>query len=162
MVAQNVDELREILLDPQRFAKLARLFIKKSSHMHATEANDPEFNQYLEVGLNLLLDENLKLVFELTESPIETIFVNSLLLGFIKNDPLNLVVQHSVRNAPRQMEAFRETRFKFREFMSWYENEYGTSIGVEDYLHRELERKKWRSASFIICGAIIYSTNSSL
>ena len=92
MVAYNVNKLREILLDRHRFEELARDFIEKSSDFHATRANDPKFGEYLKGGLDLLLEENLRLVFKLTESPIETIFINCLLLQFIKSDPLNLVV----------------------------------------------------------------------
>lgn len=142
MVTPKANELREILLDQQRFAELARRFIERSSHMHATEADDPEYGRYLKDGLDILLEENLKLVFELTESPIETIFVNSLVLCFIKADPLNLVVQHSVRNAPHQIEAFRERRAKFKKFMLWYRNKYGTIAGVETYLKGQQEQGK--------------------
>ncbi len=142
MGARVSDELREILKDRQRFAELARLFIKKSSHLHALEAGDPRVGQYLNVGLDLLLEENLRLVFKFTESPIETIFINSLLLTFIKADPLNLVVQHSVRNAPGQIEAFRERRVQFKKFMSWYTTKYGSFVGADDYLDNELARGK--------------------
>lgn len=142
MVTPKADELREVLLDQQRFAELARQFIEASSSMHATEADDPEFGQFLKSGLDLLLEENLELVFELTESPIETIFINSLVLCFIKADPMNLVVQHSVRNAPRQIEAFRERRAKFKKFMSWYIKKYGTIANVETYLKGQQEHGK--------------------
>src|SRR5262245_27187013 len=93
-------ELVDVLNDPERFGDLARFFAAKSSHLHAEEAGDPDFGRYLKAGLDLLIAENLQLVFDLTESAIERVFVNSLLLTFIKNDPLNLVIQHSVRNAP--------------------------------------------------------------
>ena len=134
--------LREILLDPQQFAELARFFIQKSAQSHASEAGDPRFGQYLKTGLDLLLEESIKLVFETTESPIETIFVNSLLLTFMKADPLNMVVQHSVKDAPRQIEAFRERRAQFRNFTSWYEKKHGSLIGADDFLDQELQRGK--------------------
>lgn len=140
MVGHNVDGFREILLDRQRFSELAHFFIDKSSRLHASESRDAKFGQYLDVGLNILLEENLRLVFELTESPIETIFINSLILDFIKNDPLNLVVQHSVRNAPKQIDAFRDRRMKFQEFMSWYRTKYGNVAGVDDYLDSQLDK----------------------
>jgi hypothetical protein len=92
--------IREVLQDRRKFAELCHCFIQNSAKTHAKEAGEPRFGEYLEAGLGLLLDENLSHIFELTESPIERIFINSLLLNFIKNDPLNLVIQHSVRNAP--------------------------------------------------------------
>jgi Protein of unknown function (DUF559) len=140
--ANSSAELRKVLQDPQRFAELARHFIEKSSELHAAEAGDPKFADYLKIGMKLLLDENLRLVFELTESPIETIFINSLLLTFMKNDPLNLVVQHSVRNAPGQIQAFRQTRSQFKKFIAWYVDRRGSLAGIEDYLDRELESGK--------------------
>jgi len=131
-------ELREILKDRRRFMELARFFVEKSSQLHATEAGDSQFGEYLKVGLDLLLEENLNLVFEIIDSPIETIFINSLLLTFIKADPLNIVVQHSVKNAPNQIEAFTERRTLFKEFISWYKNENGNLVGIEEYLNKEL------------------------
>lgn len=132
------NELRETLKDQGQFADLARFFIDKSSQMHAEEINDARFGEYLKAGLDLLLEENLNLIFKLTESPIETIFVNSLLLNFIKNDPLNLVVQHSVRNAPKQIEAFRNLRVQFNKFISWYRTKHGSLERVEDFLDKQV------------------------
>ncbi len=134
-----------MLGDRQRFAELARFFINKSSDLHAAEVGDPQFGQYLNAGLELLLEENLRLVFELTESEIEKVFVNSLVLTFIKNDPLNLVIQHSVRNAPKQIEAFRERRAQFKKFTSWYIERHGSLVGADDFLDEELARGKMES-----------------
>jgi hypothetical protein len=139
-------QLREVLQSQPRFAELARAFIEKSAQLHSAKTGDPLFGQYLKRGLNLLLEENLRFVFELTESPIETIFINSLLLAFIKNDPLDLVIQHSVRNAPRQIEGFRERRARFKEFVSWYKAKYSSLEGVEEYLNAELARGKMEPA----------------
>jgi len=131
------NELRDILNNRSRFEELARSFIEESSRVHAEEAEDQHFGQYLKTGLELLLEENLQFVFKFSESPIETIFINSLLLMFIKNDPLNLIVQHSVRNAPKQIEGFRDRRVKFRKFISWYKTRNGGLSGIEDFLEEE-------------------------
>src|SRR5207249_8894696 len=131
-------ELVDVLNDREQFGDLARFFAAKSSRLHAEETGDPNFGLYLKAGLDLLIEENLRLVFDLTESPIETIFVNSLLLAFIKSDPLNLVVQHSVRNAPRQIEDFRQRREQFKQFTAWYRNKYATLAGIEEFLDQEL------------------------
>jgi len=142
MKVGKTDELREILQDRQRFAELAHFFIEKSSHMHAAEAGDHRFGEYLKSGLNLLIEDNLTFVFEQTESPIERVFINSLLLAFIKSDPLNLVIQHSVRNAPKQIEAFRERRGQFKEFAAWYKTRHGSLSGADDFLDREFVRSR--------------------
>jgi len=142
MSASKTDDLMEILQDRQRFAELARFFIEKSSNVQATEAGDPRFGRYLKIGMDLLLQENLTFVFDQTESPIERVFINSLLLSFIKNDPLNLIIQHSVRNAPKQMEAFRERRRQFKEFSAWYKAKHGNLTGADDFLDREFARGK--------------------
>jgi hypothetical protein len=135
-------ELVDVLKDRERFGELARFFAAKSSRLHTEEAGAPNFGLYLKAGLDLLIEENLRLVFDLTESPIETIFVNSLLLAFIKNDPLNLVIQHSVKNAPRQIEGFRQRREQFKQFTAWYRNKYESLAGIERFLDQELERGK--------------------
>lgn len=146
MSANTTSELRDVLNDRRQFEELARFFIEKSSDLHATEANNPKFGEYLKRGLGLLLEENLRLVFKFSESPIETIFINSLILNFIKNDPLNLVVQHSVRNAPRQIEAFRKRRAQFKKFRDWYITKHGSLAGVDDYLQRQQEIGKMEAS----------------
>lgn len=146
MGMQNLAGFREILQDRERFPDLARFFARQSSRLHASEAGDPQFGQYLKAGLDLLIEENLRLVFDLTGSPIETIFVNSLVLAFIKNDPLNLVVQHSVKNAPRQIEGFRERRAQFRKFTEWYRGKYGSLAGIREFLDQELARGRMEAA----------------
>jgi hypothetical protein len=137
-----VRELVDVLKDRERFGDLARFFAAKSSHLHAEEEGDPDFGRHLKAGLDLLIEENLDLVFDLTESPIETIFVNSLLLAFIKSNPLSLVVQHSVRTAPRQIEDFRQRREQFKKFTAWYKDKHGSLLGIDEFLDQELERGK--------------------
>ena len=118
--------------------ELARFFVDKSVQERMAELQDPLFGKYLEAGLIFIVDESINWVFEVTESPIETIFINSVILNFIKADPLNLVVQHSVKNAPKQISEFRERRSKFKEFISWYKNRYGSLNGIDDFLEREM------------------------
>jgi hypothetical protein len=138
----GADKFRKNLLDKDKFIQLARFFIKKSVQLQAAETEDPKFCEYLRAGLDFLVDDGIDLIFRLTESPIERIFINSLVLGFIKADPLNLVIQHSVKNAPKQIREFRERRLKTKEFASWYVNKYGNLTGIEDFLDKEVLRGK--------------------
>ena len=132
------EELKKILLDKAKFIELARYFVDKSVQEIIAETEDPLFGKYLEAGLIFIIDEGIKWIFKVTESPIERIFINSVFLNFIKADPLNIVIQHSVKNAPKQISGFRERRSKFKEFISWYRNKYGSLNGIDGFLEREM------------------------
>jgi hypothetical protein len=101
---------------------------------------DPRFGRYLKMGLYLLLEENISFAFDRTESPLEKLFINSLLLAFIKNDPLNLVIEHSVRNAPNQIEEFHDRYRLFKEFSSWYKKKFSSLAGSDEFIDHELAR----------------------
>jgi hypothetical protein len=140
MVTNKTDELREILENRDQFKEMACFFIEKASLAHEAELIDPRFGRYLKMGLYLLLEENISFAFDRTESPLEKLFINSLLLAFIKNDPLNLVIEHSVRNAPNQIEAFHDRYRLFKEFSSWYKKKFGSLAGSDEFIDHELAR----------------------
>lgn len=139
LLTQN---LRETFLNKEKFKLVAEFFAEKSVKMHAEKDCDSAFKDYLKLGLQLLISESIDLVFEYTDSPIERIFINSLVLNFIKANPLSLVVMPSVRNAPQQIREFRDYNKNFREFISWYKDKYGDLKNVESYLDSELEKEK--------------------
>lgn len=137
MDPESTARLRETLLDRERFELLARQFIERSAEVHAEEVGDPELGKYLRIGLDLLMRENLEIVFSASESPIETIFTNSLILTFVKADPLNLVVQPPVPDAPAQIDAFRSHAAEFRKFAAWYRSTHdGTLAGFDACIDR--------------------------
>lgn len=124
-------------------------FINHSSKISAVEYNNEEYREFLELGQKVLYENNVDLIFELTESPIEKIFINSLVLATVKGNPLGLVVQHSVRNAPKQIQAFRETRKQFKKFISWYLDKNDDLNGIEDYLLNQHEIGKMEESEYL-------------
>jgi hypothetical protein len=135
MDSASAGRFREVLLDRDQFELLARDFMERSTEVHATEVGDEEFGEYLHAGLDLLMRENLEIVFAASESPIETVFVNSLILAFIKADPLNLVVQPPVPDALTFMDDFRIHSAEFRKFAAWYKSTHSDSLsGFDDFI----------------------------
>lgn len=136
------DNLRDILQDRDRFVELAEFFIRKAVEQEGEQHPDQGYLQNLEAGLKLLLSEATNIVFSVCESPIEKVFVNSVCLGFIKADPLGLVITPPMQNAPQDMEDFRSYHGKFCEFTTWYRQRNGSLAGIEDYLDGEVAKGK--------------------
>lgn len=138
----SADNVREILQDRDRFVELGEFFIRKAVEQERLELPDEGYVQYLHAGLKLLLSEAVSIVFSVCESPIEKVFVNSLFLGFIKANPLGLVITPPLQNAPRDMEDFRSYHANFLEFTGWYRKRNGSLAGVDEYLDGEVKMGK--------------------
>ena len=138
------EELRDILQDKDRFIVLAEKFMAKACEDDPddSEKYDDDFNKFYKLSLKAIVEENAEHVFEKSGSPIETIFLNSLILGFIKCDSLGLVVHPVKSDAEREISEFLEYFQKFKKFISWYENKFSSCTGVEAYLDGELDKGK--------------------
>ena len=131
-------ELRKVLLDRTQFAELASGFVNKVCEDDPDE--DPEFNEVYKLALNSVVEENIENVFSASGSPIETIFLNSLILGFIKVDSLGLVVHPVYNDTEKEIEQFIEQYEKFKKFILWYENKYSSFSGMNDFLDLEVKK----------------------
>ncbi len=145
MKPYDTNNLREILQDKESFTRLARYFVIKLVEQAHEEAETDEENLFydmLEKSLELLVDEGIELIFNITESPIERIFINSLMLNFIKADPLNLIIIPSLPNAPKQIIEFREYHLKFKDFIAWYRKKHKNLMGIDEYLDNEVNEER--------------------
>lgn len=138
------DELREILQDRDRFMSLADQFIARACEdsPNDTERYDDDFNEFYRRSVRAIVEANAAEVFEKSGSPIETIFLNSLILGFIKCDSLGLVMHPVVSDAEKEIDAFREYFSKFHAFVAWYGKEFSSFEDIEGYLDGEVEKGK--------------------
>jgi hypothetical protein len=126
--------INEHLLNREQFQQLTTFFIKKAIAEHGQAHRDDSFAWYLETGLNIITTESIDNVFRATRSPIETIFINSLLLNFIKADPLNLVVTAPCRDVSTMIHMFRTTHRNFTSFLKSYAGKFGDLSAVESFL----------------------------
>ena len=132
-------KLRELLLDREQFTRLASFFVEKAAEEAERAEPNSSFARYLKTGLEIVIHETIPHVFERAESPIETIFINSLVLDFIKADPLNLVVTSTYSDAPGMIKEFREYNRTFKDFIKWYEDRRGHTNNIEVYLDEQMQ-----------------------
>lgn len=137
-------ELRDILQDQDRFMVLANQFVAKACE-HDSEDSEKctdEFNRFYRMSLDLIVRENAANVFALSGSPIETIFLNSLILGFIKCDSLGLVVHPVESDTEKEISEFLNYFDNFKIFLAWYENKFSSFAGIETYLDDQVRSGK--------------------
>lgn len=127
------DNLRDILLDRDRYIELANAFISKAIEEESAP-EDEGFNEFYQLALKTVFEVNERIVFEKAESPIERLFLNSPMLGFLKADSLGLVVHQTKDNAQRDIDEFVQHLSNFKQFLSWYKGQYSTYGKLEEYL----------------------------
>jgi hypothetical protein len=117
MQANQLGRLREVLLDSRQFLDLATHFIDKA----VSECGpDEQFKKFYKLSVQAVTEENAEEVKALAGSPIERIFLNSLVLSFIKSDGLGLLVHPTFRDTPAEIAEFREELRHFKDFVQWF------------------------------------------
>jgi len=102
-------------------------------------SRDEKFKTFYKLSMQAVTEENAREVEALAGSPIETIFLNSLLLSFIKNDGLGLLVHPTFENAPAEIASFRAYLRRLKEFVRWFEENQPADT-MEDFLDKEMDR----------------------
>jgi len=138
------NELREILLDKEKFIDLSNAFIAKT--VEEDQKEDAEFSKWYSMALETVTTINTDLVFELCESPIEKIFINSLLLGFLKADSLGLIIHPTYQDTDKELTEFRTYFNNFLSFLEWYDKKFNSWTGIENYLDAEVGSGKMEGA----------------
>lgn len=144
MDEQLTNELREILLDKEKFTNLSKTFIEKA--VEEDQKEDAEFAKWYSMALETVTEINTNYVFELCESPIEKIFINSLLLGFLKADSLGIIIHPTYQDTDKELTEFRASFKSFLSFLEWYDNKFDSWTGIEDYFDGEVKAGKMESA----------------
>jgi len=131
------DEIRDFLLDRNRYLELAKAFISNAVQEESVP-EDQGFNKFYELALKTVFEVNERIVFEKAESPIERLFLNSLMLGFLKADSLGLVVHQTNENAEQDIDEFLKYLANFKQFLSWHKDQYASYGRLEEYLDGQL------------------------
>lgn len=105
------DELRQRLESEREFQPLLRDFIKRSVKAQRLQDANPDkplsYSGFYERFINSTMKQNANNVFKHCESPIERIFLNSLILLFLKNQFLGLQIQPPSSDIEQEMLNFR-------------------------------------------------------
>lgn len=157
MTAQTPSGLRGHLENSERFQKLLDYFVQQSSRAEIDAHPDPEFEKFYSSYVKLFADDTRESIERLAASPIERIFLNSLLLGFTKNDPLGLVIHRTYTDTPKEIDEFLQNLSHFREFIEWYGAKYGNFKDIQAYLTDQVASgamSTWEHG--FICGLMLH------
>ncbi|WP_375780740.1 endonuclease domain-containing protein [Bradyrhizobium sp. ma5] len=135
-----VESLRETLLDDERFLKLADFFIGKMKAELLAEAPSGGFNEFFGEALAALTAENRQEIAERSESPIEKLFLNSLVLCSIKSQQL-LSVHATYTDCAAEIAQLRSDLAHFRELETWFAANKPNKT-LDEFLDTECARGK--------------------
>ena len=135
--AARLKELRNRLLGGEPFLEMARAFIEGA--IESSGSRDPQFHEYYRAALGAVAEENTLEVAQLAQSPIEKMFLHSLMLTFIKNDGLGLLVHRAYKDAPAEIKEFREILAHWKEFFAWFQAHH-PARSMEEFLDGEVAR----------------------
>jgi hypothetical protein len=132
-------ELRERLQGGEKFMELARSFIAQAVEETRSRDKKSRFSEYYEGALNAIVEENAAQVDAASRSPIERMFLNSLILSFVKNDGLGLLIHPTFRDTIDELSEFREMLAKWRDFWGWFRKHHPNK-SVHEFLDLEMQR----------------------
>lgn len=133
----DYEPLRRCLSDDTLYLKLAMSFIDRSAAESCD--GDRKFEEYYKLASQVITEENAAEIRRLAGSPIEKIFLNSLLLTFIKNDGLGLLIHSTDVDAATEIDNYRLVIRRWNEFFKWFNKNKPTPT-VEEFLDGEVRR----------------------
>lgn len=130
----SIKALRNILSDSGAFKRLAEQFIDEAvSEMDALD----DFRDYFAGSVKAITIVNSDAIDRVVKSPIECIFLRSLLLSFLKNDGLGLLLHPTFKDAASEVADFRSVLASFWEFKAWFK-EHKPNEDVAIFLDGEM------------------------
>lgn len=106
------------------------------------EEEDPIIREVYPKAIETITKINSDIVNSFQESPIEKLFLRSLILGIVKNDPLFMVVHQLGDDAEADLESYREYYRKFCELLDFWESDKSLDMTIDEYLDMELDKGK--------------------
>lgn len=111
MEQNKTSELRDRLESKEKFLPLLDYFIKKAIEEQKSESDGKDgslmFTEFYEQFMDNYPRINVDNVFKYCESPIEKIFINSLILLFLKNGYMGLHITDPFKNAELDIKNYR-------------------------------------------------------
>ncbi len=138
-MAHDATFLKDYLEDKSRFLELQAHFIDKAVEEASDDSSDWSFPALLRASFQKLGKENADIVFRFSESPIETIFLNSLWLCFIRNGQ-PLVLTPPFDNVQSRLAEFRQQLGNLSRFTDWYGTRNKDEMNLQLFLDDEVRR----------------------
>ncbi|WP_202618573.1 DUF559 domain-containing protein [Ensifer sp. LC54] len=113
------------------------------------------FREYFGGSMKALTVVNSDEIDLVAKSPIERIFLRSLLLAFLKNDGLGLLVHPTFNDAASEVADFRVTLERFREMKAWFK-EHKPTNDIATFLDDEMGRGKMSAEERRYCDELIF------
>jgi len=127
----RLEELRQILLDSKEFTQLAYHFVGMNIELD-NRCQNPSLERFFRKSVETLVSRNIFSVFEESGSPIETIFINSLIIEFIKTDLLGLVSHHIEKDAETEINELRDNITTYRKSQERF-TEHNPNNSITEY-----------------------------
>jgi hypothetical protein len=135
------DEFREMLQNYDQFLEIVNTCIDM-----VNEEEDPcdsaEFEILYRFTVQTLVQEYINDVYVRNILPIKNLFLNALILTYIKRNSLGLIIHPIQNDTEREIKEFIHHYEKQLEFINWYENKYSSLEGIEEYLDAKVKDNK--------------------
>lgn len=119
------DFAKALLNDADLKATIA-LFIKRVLEELANQSESELFVRFMGVWLEQSCEESFKLITTRTESPLERVFLASLLLGFIQSEPMGCLWTPVFKeDAPTVFQRYREDHAEALKAIEQFKNDTG-------------------------------------
>lgn len=130
--------MKDTFNDRDKTLRLLAAVVKATVYEQCNEDSemDKALASVMEVVMQSIGERNIETVFAHSESPIETIFLNSVIFGFLRNDPLRLLVYPPVGDFDRHTEVVRESCNGFVGWIAGYIERTGDTslVSLEEYM----------------------------
>jgi len=133
------NEILPLLESEERFRLLADFFAERGIEEMVPDAGHgkEQLNDLIKAAFRLVLERCHGVIRALAESPIEQVFLRSVMLSFLRNSQC-LIFMPPFRNTLAELSAWQETLNKLKEFTSWYKRNHGSDTVSDEYLVGEV------------------------
>lgn len=144
---QHGPELKRCLADPVLGTKFieayCELAIKEEIQQHG---DDGDYLEVFESMVRGASSEAATIIYDCAQSPIERIFLATMVLSFLRAEPLAFRFTPPFDNAPERIKFERENHKRVMEWWSAYETDpRGSRVQTFDQWLNELEKQSGRS-----------------
>ncbi len=124
-----------LLESEEKFRPLAAFFAERGADelAPAGKGHKGKLPDLIKPAFQLVLERCHSAIRALAESPIEQVFLRSVMLSFLRNSQC-LIFMPSFRNTLVELDAWQETLNKLKEFTRWYKLNHGSDTVADEYL----------------------------
>ncbi|MEX0696989.1 MAG: DUF559 domain-containing protein [Dongiaceae bacterium] len=134
------------LEDHSRFRELVAAHIDRA--IAANESGDAHFRRFRRKAMALIARRTVRAIADAAQSPIETVFIQALVLRFLEADGLGLFVHPTIRDTRREIAEFRRQLSDSRALQTWF-SDYRPKDGLrhlvdEEHTTGRMSLEEWR------------------